>query len=99
MRLATTRVWTPITRRGREDPHTYHCDDHWTAVSIRLSPTSNHRERAVFPASCPMTARHFGVTLRESELEAEGGELMNTDAEFPDTLVVSRKDEDANDNA
>jgi len=37
-----------------------------------------------------MTARHFGVTLRESELEAEGGELMNTDAEFPDTLVVSR---------
>ena len=48
---------------------------------------------------CPMTARHFGVTLRESELEAEGGELMNTDAEFPDTLVVSRKDEDANDNA
>ncbi len=37
--------------------------------------------------------------LLESELEAEGGELMNTDAEFPDTLVVSRKDEDANDNA
>jgi hypothetical protein len=28
-----------------------------------------------------LTTRHFGVTLRESELEAERGELMNTDAE------------------
>ena len=71
------------------------------ATSAATTTAARLPSRLGWPAheQCPMTARHFGVTLRESELEAEGGELMNTDAEFPDTLVVSRKDEDANDNA